>query len=306
MWKATAPTNIALIKYIGKNDDNIPLNTSLSYTLEHFTTEVTLELSDKNDVYINQMGLEGASVTRFMKHLAYIKKMYGCSENFQVTSQNNFPHSSGIASSASSFAALTLCAVKAVCDLKNMDLPTAEQMSSVSRIGSGSSCRSFFSPWCLWTKAGAGKIDVKITELLHDLAVIDINPKKTSSSRAHKLVQTSLLMDSRPKRAAIRLDKLISSLNNLEWSSVYQLCWEEFWDMLVLFETSSPSFGYLQPDTLRVLYFIREFWEKMGDGPVVTVDAGPNVHLLWRLDQSGLQRSLKENIGVRFLENAIR
>jgi diphosphomevalonate decarboxylase len=74
--------------------------------------------------------------------------------------------------------------------------------------------------------------------------------------------------------------------------------------MLALFETSNPGFGYLQPDTLRVLYFIREFWKKMGDGPVVTLDAGPNVHLLWRVDQSELQRSLKENIGARFLESA--
>jgi diphosphomevalonate decarboxylase len=289
---------------MGKNEGNTHLNASLSYTLEHLTTEVILELSAENDTYINQIGLEEAAVARFMKHLAHIKKIYGCSENFLVTSRNNFPHSSGIASSASSFAALTLCAVKAICDLKNIDQPTMEQISSISRIGSGSSCRSFFSPWCLWTKAGAEKIDIKVTGLLHDLAVIDINPKKTASSRAHKLVETSLLMDSRPERTAIRLKKLIQSLNKLEWSSVYQLCWEEFWDMLALFETSNPGFGYLQPDTLRVLYFIREFWEKIGDGPIVTMDAGPNVHLLWRADQSKLRSTLKATIGSRFLENA--
>ncbi|MDR2682038.1 MAG: hypothetical protein LBB29_03265 [Holosporaceae bacterium] len=299
MWTATAPANIALIKYMGKGEGNIPRNVSLSYTLDKFYTEVSLTLTSDCDKYVGPVEPGPEATERFINHLKYIKKICGCEDFFIISSGNyrlladgntaSFPHSAGIASSASSFAALTMCAFKAMSDLKGMPLPSLEQQSSVSRVGSGSSCRSFFSPWCLWMGEKTEKIDIRIDKLLTDLVVVDTHPKEVSSSRAHELVSSSLLMNGREKRAEIRLERLLTALNGNQWESAYQICWEEFWDMNALFETSVPNFGYMQPETMRILTEIRKFWKQNGDGPIVTMDAGPNVHLLWRTDQKNLR-----------------
>ncbi|GHU11791.1 diphosphomevalonate decarboxylase [Alphaproteobacteria bacterium] len=342
-WTAKAPSNIALIKYMGKKENNVPLNASLSYTLDGFITEVSLELTFECDKYVGDMQLSNQSIDRFINHLKYIKEITNCQEFFAISSTNTnanvtldpfsaspssemyasaifnaeaaavienargattvmlgkriqrhvgFPEGAGMASSASSFAALTVCAFKAICDIKGTPMPSVDYMSSVSRVGSGSSCRSFFAPWCLWRDENAEKIDIKISKLLHDVIIVDDKPKEISSSLAHKLVQTSLLMPGREKRVEVRLEQLILHLNNLRWDAAYQVCWEEFWDMHVLFETASPSFGYMHANTIRVLSEIRKFWKRNGDGPIVTIDAGPNVHLLWRAESLQHRHSL--------------
>ncbi|MDR2794512.1 MAG: hypothetical protein LBB12_01910 [Holosporaceae bacterium] len=299
MWTAKAPANIALIKYMGKKAHNIPRNVSLSYTLDKFYTEVSLELTSQCDKYVGKEPLNPEAKKRFVNHLKYIKKIYNCEDFFAISSANhqiledgssgNFPHSAGIASSASSFAALTMCTFEAMGDLMGVPIPPVEFQSSVSRIGSGSSCRSFFSPWCLWRDKKAEKISIKIDKLLTDLIIVDDQPKKISSSKAHALVSSSLLMDGREKRAEIRLKNLLAALNNGQWENARQICWEEFWDMNALFETSFPSFGYTQPETIRILMEVRKFWQQNGDGPIATMDAGPNVHLLWQLGQTDLR-----------------
>ena len=297
-WIARAPANIALIKYMGKRDRNVPMNVSLSYCLDNFTTEVILDLlGDETtaDILRSQENLSDKETQRFLRHLAYIKHITAFRGNFAVKSRNNFPHSVGIASSASSFAALTLCAFDAICDIQKTPRPPMDFMSAVSREGSGSSCRSFFSPWCVWDENSARKIDIKNFELLrHDLALVSSEKKKISSSDAHKIVCTSLLMNGRRERAEVRFHGLVSALNAGNWQDAYQICWEEFSDMHAMFETSLPHFGYILPDTIRVLTEVRNFWKEHNDGPIATVDAGPNVHLLWRNDAESLRTKFNE------------
>lgn len=294
MWVSKAPSNIALIKYMGKEEGNIPSNISLSYTLEKFITEVTLEENQEEDIFVNHIGLGESEIKRFLSHLDYIKKLTNFIGYFKVTSKSNFPRSAGIASSASSFAALTMCALKAIGDIKNIDTPSIHDMSAISRRGSGSSCRSFFSPWCVWKTESAEHIDISINELLHDVVLIDNGLKKTSSSEAHRLVRTSLLFDKRKDRAQNRFDRLVFALNNNQWNYAYQICWEEFFDMHSLFETSAPHFGYITAETMFILSEIQNFWNSHNDGPIVTIDAGPNVHLLWRRESEYLRSSLKQ------------
>lgn len=289
MWVSKAPSNIALIKYMGKRGNgNMPRNVSLSYTLENFLTEVRLELNKTCDEIFND-ALSVKEKERFLNHLRYIKRTLNFDKFFTIYSKNSFPPSTGIASSASSFAALTLCAYKAISDLQGVAMPSVERMSTVSRIGSGSSCRSFFSPWCIWREEKAEKIDIPI-DIEHELILINANKKEISSSEAHQLVQTSLLMEGREKRAELRCEQLISSLKNGKWDSAYQICWEEFWDMHALFETSCPHFGYISANTMHTLTKIRNFWKKYNDGPITTVDAGPNIHLLWRKGNDELKK----------------
>ncbi|MDR2781805.1 MAG: hypothetical protein LBB21_05145 [Holosporaceae bacterium] len=300
MWISEAPSNIALIKYMGKLESSgtvvEPCNISMSYTIPYFSTKVFLENCNGEDCYINKIGLNQESIDRFLRHLKNIKKIFNYNGFFSVESLNNFPHSAGIASSSSSFAALTKCTLTALCEITGAPLPTPEQMSKISRMASGASCRSFFFPWCVWDRSGAKSINLKINELYHDLILIDANPKKISSSKAHSLVKSSPLFAERPQRAEQRFTALVDAINCDKWNEAHHICWEEFLDMHQLFETSSPSFKYIQSKTTAVLEKIQQFYKSNNDGPLVTIDAGPNIHLLWKKDQNEIRNELKKEI----------
>lgn len=297
MWTASSPANIALIKYMGKYDGNVAYNISLSYTLHKFQTVVSLELNNiGKDVFQN---INIFDEERFLSHLLRIKKLTNFSGTFTIHSRNNFPTSAGIASSASSFSALTICAFKSICDITKSEMPSIQHLSDISRLASGSSCRSFFSPWCVWKGDKAEKADLPDLNLQHDLVLISTEKKKISSSQAHELVKTSLLMNGRKERAETRLTQLVTALKNKDWQLAYQICYAEFIDMHALFETSFPHFGYITHRTMLVLEEIQNFWNKNNDGPVVTIDAGPNIHLLWRADSERLREQLKKNLKNR-------
>jgi diphosphomevalonate decarboxylase len=289
IWSAEAPANIALIKYMGKSADNVPLNPSLSFTLDKFNSKVELEETEAPfDEWDASQTIEDSDRNRFLKHLSFLKESFGLRENFRVRSTNNFPSHCGLASSASSFAALTKCAAVAASHLKNESFADLANMNRLSRRGSGSSCRSFFSPFAIWDADGAWPLNLGSLHLLHQVVVVDSSRKEVSSSDAHKRVLTSGHWDGRPKRAHERLQKLIRALEHNSWREAYEITWAEFQDMHELFQTSRPSFGYMKESSLHVLEIIREFWESSGDGPLVTMDAGPNVHLLYREDQKSL------------------
>lgn len=298
-WIARAPSNIALIKYMGKIDSqlNRPTNASLSYTLNDLWCEVQVQLIDgpedkfqlldRSDIV--PMQLSAKSIQRFLNHLDFLKQQFQFKGSLLICSGNNFPADCGLASSAASFAALTRAVVLALSELTHRELPSDLIQANWSRLASGSSCRSFYSPWCLWTEEKIEKIALPQQNLLHRVIVVDRNKKSVSSSEAHKRVASSLLFQNRPERAELRLQQLLSALQENNWLAAYQLCWQEFWDMHALFETAMPPFGYLTEESLRVLQRLRALWEEKGDGPLITMDAGPNIHLLFREDQTDLK-----------------
>lgn len=294
-WLAHAPANIALIKYMGKKDEgsNLPDNSSLSYTLNKLITTVKLEKIDSQKDRWELLNTPGAvpfamsekGQIRFINHLARIKAYFGYDGNFLIQSCNNFPHSSGLASSASSFAALTQCAAVALSELTSKPLPGIEEQSQLSRQGSGSSCRSFYSPWALWHENEVKSIELPYMNLIHQVVVISHAEKKVSSSEAHQRVKTSLNYSSRSQRAEDNLNALMNAFNVRDWESAFQICWREFQDMHHLFTSCDQPFTYMSANTLTLLEQLQHYWEEKGDGPLVTMDAGPNIHLLYRSDQ---------------------
>lgn len=313
VWGAEAPSNIALIKYMGKieNGGNRPTNSSLSYSLDHLRTRVELSLREDghvDDCWAPLVGdgwqplvLSSKGQERFLKHLQMIKSEFGFAGGFVVRSANNFPSDCGLASSASSFAALTSAGVKAICEMQGKLPPTREEISSLSRKGSGSSCRSLFDGFSVWRDEGAEKIELGLGKLWHQVIVVDDSLKAVSSSEAHRRVAASDLFMGRVERAEVRLKKLIASLREKEWRQSFEICWQEFWDMHALFETSYPPFGYMRSGSLDVLNFIREqVWGVSGDGPLVTMDAGANVHLLYREDQFELAQETGRKLGQKW------
>jgi diphosphomevalonate decarboxylase len=128
---------------------------------------------------------------------------------------------------------------------------------------------------------------------LHQVVVVDQQRKEVSSSVAHQRVSSSLLFVGRPTRAEQRLDELVAALRASDWRQAFEVTWAEFWDMHALFETSRPPFGYMSERSFEVLQGVRDFWRRHQDGPLVTMDAGPNVHLLYRADQMRIAQEIE-------------
>jgi diphosphomevalonate decarboxylase len=310
-WVASAPSNIALIKYMGKIDSasggisNKPTNTSLSYTLPHLLSYVSLQvdatatadtwapLEQYGDFKFAKLALSEKGAARFLAHLQKMKDHFGYKGAFKVSSANGFPSDCGLASSASSFAALTMAALEALPALTGMPQPSVLQAAEWSRQGSGSSSRSFFAPWSIWDAEGAREVqNLGFADLIHQVVVVNEESKAVSSSEAHRRVVTSDLFKGRPERAESRAQRLMKALRAQEWTQAFEITWAEFWDMHALFETSLPSFGYMTAGSLEVLRTVRELtWDRSGDGPIVTMDAGPNVHLMYRVDEKSLAQA---------------
>jgi diphosphomevalonate decarboxylase len=306
--EASAPSNIALIKYMGKTDtvNNRPTNSSLSWTLNNLRTHVRIrqnkELTQdqwspfiRNDLRPIELSEKGKQ--KFLDFFAKLKIEFKLSGFFEIESANNFPSDCGLASSASSFAALTLIAHQFA---GARYLP--KELAKISQKGSGSSCRSFFSPWALWHESGAEEIQLPIKELKHMVILCDETKKTVSSSQAHVQVLTSDLFKGRPERAADRLQKLVTSLRKPDgqWKKIFEICWNEFWDMHTLFHTSVPAFMYINGDGFTALSEILEMWNKDGDGPIVTMDAGSNIHLLFRTDQPDVYLNYLHHFSDKF------
>ncbi len=350
VFRHQAPTNIALIKYAGKKDsaDNLPLNPSLSYTLKHLKSTVeicTLNPSDwKNKCSppsypptvhrwealkgkgFFPLKLSEKSIKRFLIFFEDLRVFFHLpARPFLIRSGNNFPSDSGVASSASSFCALTQATYKMALHLsaiashrekksllphqaekqtssqKSFSLSTGE-LSALSRKGSGSSARSFFQPWALWQDQQAGPAPVKgFSHLLHQLVICDPESKKAvSSSEAHQRVKNSPLFKGRVGRAKQRLSALILALNHKHWRKCFQITWEEFEDLHRMYESASPPVKYRTQSSEFVVQFIRDFWKQHNTGPLLTMDAGSCVHLLYQPVQKTMARDISLHLSSRF------
>ena len=302
--QAESYSNIALIKYMGKSNAavNSATNPSMSYTLPHLKSVVQISLAaagpseDGTDIWnpLEQPGcqpivLTEKGQTKFLKHAERLKNLWGVHASLKIESANNFPADCGIASSASSFAALTLAMAKFF-DRKESPL----ELARLSRLGSGSSCRSFFSPWCLWNGEQIEEIDLPQKNLLHMVVLIDAEKKEVSSSEAHLRVASSPQFKGREDRVDKRTEKLLSALKKNQWQEAFQITWDEFEDMHQLFETSQPAFSYRNEKSKKVLEDCQKVWNYKKDGPLVTMDAGPNIHLLFRQNQRSMFLKMKQ------------
>jgi len=305
IWEASAPSNIALIKYMGKTTDgqNTGTNPSLSLTLPHLRSSVIIEKSAGAEDEWSSLDKE-FQLSEFGRQ----------NQIFSIRSKNNFPSDCGIASSASSFAALTQCAVKAFLDLtaKNEQIPVSVnstfsvlEQARLSRRGSGSSCRSFYDGFVEWDGGdGICTLESLQKKFWHQVFIVSDQQKKVSSSQAHLRVATSLLMSGRTERARIRLEALKTHLAiQWNWRELFEISWAEFWDMHSLFETAQPSFGYMTPQSLELLSAARDLWHNSDEGPLVTMDAGPNVHLLWQQSQKEQARAFAQQWSVPVFSN---
>lgn len=287
IFSISAPSNIALIKYMGlaNTQEKIPANTSFSYTLEHARTFITISQAENDEILV-PIGHE-----RFYNFIQKLKKKLVININLRIESYNNFPTACGIASSAASFAAIT--AGMAALARKAID----NDVISFSRFGSGSACRSFYKGFVEWHQDIVEPMNLPLKELHHAAILISKSPKSVSSSQAHELVKTSPLFKDRIINAELRLKLLKQSITRNNWIESAEIIKEEYQEMHALFNSAKPNFNYRTKDCLEIEDWCNSFYKLHGFGPWVTLDAGPNIHLLFRniIEKEHFLREFREH-----------
>jgi diphosphomevalonate decarboxylase len=288
--KAIASPNIALIKYWGKKesqsdlDRNIGLNPSISMTLSKAQTVAEVSQkhkSESDDIFINNKIATPEDQKKVAKHLDRIFdelkiKRFPC----VVKSENNFPMATGLASSASAFAALTLATLKEIfkSDSSKMEshLKNTELLSSLARRGSGSAARSIEGPFCFWESQYAKKLNLD-WKLYDTVLILSRDKKAVSSSQGHLLAQSSPHMKTRLKNLPHRTEKVLKALELKAIKDLGPLIEEEALEMHKIMQSSSSPIDYLLPETKKLLQALNQrhnrdyYW---------TLDAGPNPHFI--------------------------
>ena len=324
-WRS--PSNIALVKYWGKKGKQLPQNPSISFTLSECCTETYVQY-EKADHFGFKFFFEGqenpafgAKIEKFLldnqAFFPFINQLH-----LTVESRNTFPHSSGIASSASSMSAFVMCLLeierllggpstlrpfdpsRGLRDRRLRELQAqgasgsvtleAQKASYFSRLASGSACRSVYPKMALWgaTEAYEGSSDEYAVPLENDIhpvfktfrdsIMIVSGEKKSVSSRAgHGLMEGNPYAPARYAQANENIKNLLTALKSGDLETFMNITESEALQLHALMMCSNPSFILMKPNTLHIIEEVRNFRNETHIPLCFTLDAGPNVHLLY-------------------------
>ena len=303
-WRS--PSNIAIIKYWGKHGVQLPRNPSISLTLNSSFTDTRLEYrpkesGDKNislEFFFHQEENE-AFRSKVVKYLESVADIFPFLRQLDLTIRtgNSFPHSAGIASSASAMSAIAL----GLCSLEEELFNTLEEddafdkkASYVARLGSGSACRSIFPTAALWGQTGEveGASDLyavpmeghthEVFKTFHDDILIASKVEKSVSSRAgHALMEGNPFADARYADAKRKLLRLLDAMKTGDLEEFGKICENEALTLHGLMMSSNPSYILLKPSTLQMIERLKAYREQTKQPVYFTLDAGPNLHVLY-------------------------
>lgn len=304
-WRS--PSNIAFVKYWGKYGNQLPKNASLSMTLsESFTiTSIDFKSHQKNpkrEFFFNGKFNEVFSA-RIWKYIASLCGIFPFLEEMDliIRSKNSFPHSAGIASSASAMSALALC----LTDIERLVYGTLinddafyKKASYIARLGSGSAARSVYGGYSIWgqSKLAHAKSENKYAidfnseihpnflQLQDAILIVDEGQKKVSSSVGHSLMNNHSYADDRLAQANKHMEELALALKEGNTAAFIKIVETEALSLHALMMSSDPWFILMKPQSLEIINRVQEFREKTGSFICFTLDAGPNVHLIYSKD----------------------
>lgn len=277
-----AYVNFALIKYWGKKDEalKLPNQASLSFTVDKLYTDtlVTFNESLKEDiVIINGIVNDPKMSQRVIKHMDYIRSLYNIKTYAKIESINNVPTKAGLASSASSFAALTKAAINAL----GINISDNE-LSRIARIGSGSASRSIYGDFVIWNTGDdatsvASKLNLKWDDFRIIVCLVSKDTKKVGSGSAMKKSVTLPSYENWVIESKLDLDNMLIALNNKDIDSVGVIAEKNANHMHDLIEETGVT--YRTKDSFDVIKRIK----KLRDNNIkayYTMDAGPNVKII--------------------------
>ena len=294
-----SPSNIALVKYWGKKPVQIPANSSISFTLKNCYTQTTISFEKSNEFQID-LSVDGKKNIAFIPKIEqFFKRIkeyspYIYDYKLQIDTHNTFPHSSGIASSASGFSALAYAVVQLEKQLSNLNEKEAMiKASFLSRLGSGSACRSLFGPLAIWGKHEKLKYTSDLYAIeyqeIHDvfkdfqdtILLIDKGQKKVSSTIGHDLMSNHPYAKQRFLQAQENIISMISILKSGNLDEFIAKTESEALTLHGMMMTSNPYFVLMKEGTLSCINKIWEFREEKKIPLCFTLDAGANLHVLY-------------------------
>jgi len=303
-WRS--PSNIALVKYWGKHGEQLPRNPSVSFTLDGAATDTTLiydvrKVSGEGvDIALHLDGETNEGFTKRTK--TFLEKLLSIYPflkqlSLKVKTSNSFPHSAGIASSASGMSALALCLVsleEALFEPFEDRTVFLAKASYLARLGSGSASRSVYGGAAVWgALAGlAGSSDefaVPVTDTLHtvfkdyhdDILLISKSEKSVSSRAGHGLMESNPYAAARYAQATRRTSEMLTVLQQGNVERFGVLLESEALTLHALMMSSHPPYVLIRPNTLAVIERIQQYRTDTGRPVYFTLDAGPNLHLLY-------------------------
>lgn len=284
---STAPANVGLIKYWGRNDEKLrlPANGSISMNLSNLTTTTTVEFekSLKEDV-IKINGINNPHQNeRVIKHLDRIRKLGGVNYKAKVESVNSFPTATGLSSSSSGFAALTIAGVSAL----GLHL-TQQEQSVLARQASGSACRSIPDGFVEWNVSsisdssyGVSLYPADYWDIADIVAVVSNNPKEISSSVGQQYVESSPFFSYRLGHIDEKIKALKESLKEKNFKFFGEIIEAEALELHAIMLTSTPSLIYWSCGTLELMKRVK-VWRKEGMSVYFTINTGQDIHLFCR------------------------
>jgi diphosphomevalonate decarboxylase len=328
-WQA--PSNIALIKYWGKHGNQLPNSPSLSITLNNAFTITKVKALNKENISENENSInleylfEGQRVSGFENRVkVFFEKVlpelpFLSNLNIFVDSSNTFPHSAGIASSASSMAALALCLTELEQQHTGKVLSEKDfyiRASTLARLGSGSASRSVFGGWVSWGKSEAiscssDEYAMPLTLPVHPvfqnpgvaIMIVNSTPKGISSSKGHQLMDRHPFAHARYQQSHAHLSQLLDILKSGNFELFANIVENEALTLHSLLMTSSPEGMLMKPASLQIIGEVRSFRKITGTPVCFTMDAGPNVFLIYPGDARGKVIPFIEESLVDLCEN---
>lgn len=317
------PSNIALVKYWGKRPQQLPMNPSLSFSLKKSQTRTSVQLLPISQPRLTFL-FEGepspfaARIEKYLDTLS-IEIPWINDYSFRINSENTFPHSAGIASSASAFGALALCLAELDQLLTGTEKEPEQFMQTASRLarlGSGSASRSVWPGFAWWGKSAAlrGSTDcyaLPVSKNIHDcyfrlcdaVLLVDSAKKKVSSSSGHELMNNHPFRDARIQQANNNIEGLLRVMQTDDRPRFLEIVESEALSLHALMMSSTPSFVLLKPESLQIIEKIRSFREETGLPVGFTIDAGPNIHLLYWDEHRNAVHTFIQNELLTFLED---
>lgn len=318
----SCPSNIALIKYWGKYADQIPANPSISFTLNHCKTNTSIEFF-ANEAFSVQTFLAGNEETKFAEKIEkYFKNIeqylpWILKGKYIIRTENTFPHSSGIASSASGFGAIAKCLMKLdeTFSGRSSEEESLKKASFLARLGSGSACRSLYNGLVVWGVSdeveGSSDLyavkypDNEIHEIFKNfndwVLLIHEGQKSVSSTVGHGLMNTNPYAERRFQEARenfVPMKEILKSGNPEEFIKLVE---HEALTLHAMMMMSDPAFILMKTGTLEVINKIWDFRKETGLPLFFTLDAGANVHLLF--PNNGSEDKVKTFIETELLQH---
>ncbi len=286
-YKAKAHANIALIKYWGKEDEEliIPNNNSLSMTLENLYTETIVNFSDsdKDLFYLDNNLQDEKETAKISKYIDIFRKLASSDKRVEIESFNHVPTAAGLASSASGFAALS-AALNSLFELNY----EKENLTKLARLGSGSASRSIYGGFVEWIKGEdhetsfAKKIDDGDFDIAMIILVLNEEKKDISSRKAMKqTVETSPLYQSFVESSKKDIIAIKKAIKDRDIDEIGKIAEHNAMKMHATMLGSNPPIIYFKEKSIQAINKVKEL-RKMGLSVYYTMDAGPNVKLIVR------------------------